>query len=188
MAMQDLMFVFQVNNQVNSHLQQRMAHNYLSLYCWSCFTFQRSCYCDHTINVAAKRKTLPVTIEGLMSKIFARYGGRSHRRMRPTYTWNRCVFAYDQFHLNYGMEIGSCKRLDYLVERSKDVLCWLIGKMYRSHEFRGQYYTVSNRLSKTKIPWHHCNWDKLRWKYCSMSVSFRHIFIQPICTMSHPKE
>jgi hypothetical protein len=148
MAMQDLMFVFQASTQVNNHLIEKMSHNYLSLYCWTCYTFQRSCYCDHTINVAALQGSLPVSIDDLMTKIFARNSGRSHRRMNPTYTRARRVYIYDQFHKKLGMQLEVSKRLDYLADRSTDILRQLVGKMYRYPDISG-YYQETNRISKT---------------------------------------
>jgi hypothetical protein len=150
MAMQDLMFVFPVGNHINPHFLNKMSHNYLSLYCWTCYTFQRSCYCDHTINVASLQGSLPVDIDDLMTKVFARNAGRSHRRMNPTFTRARRIFVYDQFHKNIGMEFEVCKRLDYLVDRSKDVLRQLVGKMYRMPDIGG-YYRETNRVSKVTL-------------------------------------
>ena len=156
MAMQDLMFVFSTSENTNPHLLKKMAHNYLSLYCWTCYTFQRSCYCDHTITVASLQGTLTVAIEELMTNVFARNTGRSHRRMNPTYTRARNVHVNDMFHVNYGVSVGDSKRLDYLVDRSKDVLRQLIGKMYRKSDLhlnpmRNGYYRETNRLSKQTL-------------------------------------
>ena len=92
-----------------------------------------------------------------MTKIFAHNTGRSHHRMNPTYTRTRNVRVNEVFHVYYGVPVGNSKRFDYLVDRNKDILRQLIGKMYRnsdlhitSRDSRG-FYRETNRLSKETI-------------------------------------